>query len=877
MRNETAQPPSEMTQLEMESTSAGKKRYRPLCHRPETRSGRGRNSRHRRLDTKGLAVLVLLMFLGSIRIAAGNPELDVLVFGDEASESAHDLAAETSEVIEGKTGTPARQIMPSEAHDGMGSMSFTMECHREKRTYLTVKVQADAEDVANPALFDGDDLAVSDSIWEWAFIDRLWAPLIYPYGKATGYSAGTHSEWIYYTSRLPRYMTEGKNNVDLRFVLPPGSDRSFLLYRAYTHTEPLFDLPADEDVVGDYDLGTVGDSLDAEKYADTLIGEINSAVRNLQEGEGDHNPVVALGIASAYQHPDWFDAVEQDAILKIVASAIESYAVEQTEVGAEGLWGPREKTRNNMAWHGHGTLAQAYSLLHEAFEESGLLAETLPEHPEEEITRRKAYTDFFDEALAWRCQNRNIRFYNQSAIITEGLVRMSRALTLLNPERAPDRETVDRWIDEAIGLAPVSPLQEGPFHGDDSVARMLHGKSYSRESVPEDFRVNLNRFLVKDGSYHMATEAGILKEKGEYAMNYGAVGLLHTATMAHETGLQRVKDRVVKAVRAREAMSWWVQNADTGRRWAAVDGTFASRRMAHPGDRHHGYQRRQAPLIWQAAPHEVTRRWAELLLEHGHEPLTKNLTQKIRMVEALRALQKEAEEPSEYVVPMDRQRYVWSDVDLGYVTVIDGNTHMKMQIGHINKTLPAISGITKVHYHGTEGDRVMTIDIDRMDFPFAGQTWELPYELRWRGGGVPDVGEWTELPWRDKPLRIMAALAGKELKLAAKPDGEPWPPAMSRRGGVPEYRDYRATYDIPFRDYRTSLGLHYRQVRVGPYLIGMNSTGAEKRGFGPGEEYDMQVPAPALDLTTGEKITAGKVTVPPRTTRVLKLQTENEN
>jgi len=37
------------------------------------------------------------------------------------------------------------------------------------------------------------------------------------------------------------------------------------------------------------------------------------------------------------------------------------------------------------------------------------------------------------------------------------------------------------------------------------------------------------------------------------------------------------------------------------------------------------------------------------------------------------------------------------------------------------------------------------------------------------------------------------------------------------------------------------------------------------------------VPAPALDLTTGEKITDETVTVPPRTTRVLKLQTENEN
>ncbi len=713
---------------------------------------------------------------------------------------------------------------------------------------------------------DGDDRIVSGRLKKvHKRATGAWPAITSPTYQTKHSLKEKHSEWVYYTIRLPKYMTEGKDSVDLRFVTLPESSksppRSQPLYRAYTHTEPLFDLPADE-AAADYDLGRMGDPLDKEKYADLIIERVNSELEDLnskvRKMQGDEefredvlwprhehpkftHPRFIPAIARAYQYPDWFDSVDQEAILEAVKWTLDSYVREQAKTGPKGVWGPRVETSSNAAWWGHGELAQAYSLLHDPFEEAGLLSETLPDHPEGDVTRREAYTDFFDEALAWRSQVRNTGFYNQCALVTNGMVRMSRALELLNPERAPDRETVEHWIDELIGLAPMSPYEERTFHGDDSVLRRIQGKSYSEESIPELWRVHSAKRRLGAGNYYMVTEAGTLRERGRYATLYGSVGLKETAIMAYETGLQRVKDRVVDMVRARDAMTWWVKDAETGRRWPALDGTFSSRDTAHPGGLSAGYVRKHALMIWLSAPHEVTRRWAELLLEHGVTPRPVGRWG-IRTLEALRAFQ-QLEKPSEYVVPMDRERYVWSDKDLGYVTVIDGETHMKMQAG-LGKGR-GVTAAARVHYHGPAGDRVLTIDLDRMDFPFAGEVSSVSGDL--------SLGT-VEVPWREEPIELKSARAGKELKQAAEANGK------------------RSSNEV-----REALGLHYRQLRVGPYLIGMNSTGAEARGFGPGKEYEMEVPVPAVDVRTGEKVAAGTVNVPPRTTTVLKLQSKNEN
>ena len=66
-------------------------------------------------------------------------------------------------------------------------------------------------------------------------------------------------------------------------------------------------------------------------------------------------------------------------------------------------------------------------------------------------------------------------------------------------------------------------------------------------------------------------------------------------------------------------------------------------------------------------------------------------------------------------------------------------------------------------------------------------------------------------------------------------------------------------------------GYHYREARVGPFLIGMNSTGAPERGFGAGQEFEMEVPKGAIDMATGKEVSGGTITVEPRETKVFKV------
>ncbi len=74
----------------------------------------------------GTLLTATILLLGcSTRSPATESALDVVLFGNKDSESAHDLAAKNSRVVEGKDNTPARQIMKSErgiVHRGVPSI-----------------------------------------------------------------------------------------------------------------------------------------------------------------------------------------------------------------------------------------------------------------------------------------------------------------------------------------------------------------------------------------------------------------------------------------------------------------------------------------------------------------------------------------------------------------------------------------------------------------------------------------------------------------------------------------------------------------------------------------------------------------------------------
>src|SRR5205807_2322856 len=67
--------------------------------------------------------------------------LDTLVFGDPASEKAHGLAAECSDVIDGGLGLRARRLLPRQpvSHEG-GTLTFALKVDTSHPNYLTVKL-----------------------------------------------------------------------------------------------------------------------------------------------------------------------------------------------------------------------------------------------------------------------------------------------------------------------------------------------------------------------------------------------------------------------------------------------------------------------------------------------------------------------------------------------------------------------------------------------------------------------------------------------------------------------------------------------------------------------------------------------------------------
>ena len=139
----------------------------------------------------------------------------------------------------------------------------------------------------------------------------------------------------------------------------------------------------------------------------------------------------------------------------------------------------------------------------------------------------------------------------------------------------------------------------------------------------------------------------------------------------------------------------------------------------------------------------------------------------------------------------------------------------------------------------------------RKEFPLHDE-FKRPNDLNAVGGGRG--GTKYYMPWADEVRPLNQALRGEMLPRAGKPPhgNELW--SGSGSGTLSGH--------IYF----------YREAQIGPYLIGMNSTGAEMYGFGRGRDYKMEVPAGgAVDVATGKKVSAGTITIKPQETKVLKV------
>ena len=179
--------------------------------------------------------------------------LDVLVFGDPASETAHKVTANLSDIVPGGLGQNARVLNPASGFWG-GTIAASMACRPKGATYVTIKLWGSdlGEEMGRLQLFvDGKQVGH----YHLGAVDPL---------DIAGHDARSPGRFFLHTLPLPATATAGKSTVNVE-IRSMGSIAGYAqtadtyyqamkaptrgIYSLYTHSDPFFNLALD-DVVG---------------------------------------------------------------------------------------------------------------------------------------------------------------------------------------------------------------------------------------------------------------------------------------------------------------------------------------------------------------------------------------------------------------------------------------------------------------------------------------------------------------------------------------------------------------------------------------------------------------------------------------------------
>ncbi|WP_326731730.1 Tat pathway signal sequence domain protein [Streptomyces phaeochromogenes] len=209
-----------------------------------------------------------------------GPVLDTVVFGNAASETAHSLSSELSDIIAGELGQSARVLNPKQTAEWWGgTTAFTLKVDPQAANYVSVK------------FWGGDYAETADDAWRLQlFLD----------GKPLGWfdqgvvdnidmidvAPRLPGRFFCHTLPLPLSATRGRTSLAIEIrgmgrIWPYGQANNFYypmtkpsrgLYRAYTHTAPHF-TPAANDKFGSVGAPTTRTSTD-----DDMIAKVRARV-----------------------------------------------------------------------------------------------------------------------------------------------------------------------------------------------------------------------------------------------------------------------------------------------------------------------------------------------------------------------------------------------------------------------------------------------------------------------------------------------------------------------------------------------------------------------------------------------------------------------
>jgi hypothetical protein len=473
-------------------------------------------------------IIAFALATGSIPPANAVDYLDVISFGNPASEHSHGLTQFRSEVIHGGLGEQARQLLPLDpiSYNG-GSVRFTLKVDSTLQNYITVKLWGSDRGEERGRLI--------------LYIDGLQVGYRhegdYDVLNQTDKEAIFQGRFLYQTLPLPLMRTQGKTEVTLKIAaLGPmwfyGTDFTSLqhsltqptrgIYRAYSHTVTRFN-PDESEKQGAHTAPVVRPNIDGEKLLEQMKATVNGRLSQLLDetsNSRDNLQGQMVLLAEAYNTP-WTAAYHDDRAISEIIRAGDAFA--------------RAGNLDPADWAGAGPFGEAITRIGQNSHLQKALDETIvvPARLEEEanpdtsagtvqMTRRAAWARILHTSIDGH-RLRGRRFYtNQSMIVDYNIYAANRGLMVLDPSQALAEKQALRYIYEAIGLLPWSGNDTSDG---DSV------KPYGSK-------------------YYLTTRKGLSRELG-YVGTYGETILKFCRDMAELTGDEKVLQQLIKIQTAR--------------------------------------------------------------------------------------------------------------------------------------------------------------------------------------------------------------------------------------------------------------------------------------------------------------------------------------
>ena len=394
--------------------------------------------------------------------ARGSIPMDILRFGSSDSEKTHSLSVDHAEIIKGGLDQEARQLLPLDPPQGIGgSMTFVMKVDPDKPNYFTVKLWGGDDSLPTTEQMGRLYLYVPKDGKDYQVGYRHEGDYM-PLNIATYYTT-TPGRFFYSTTLLPEAMTKGKTELLLKiqstgriFGYGRGDENSggnyqFNLkiptrgiYSAYTHTEAMLAVPADEVQGKNPEVRRI--SRRGSEILDDhgeFTRNVNHAIEGLLDRESlDLGQIETL--AKAYFVPQVQVAYRKSKVLDKVVEAIDAVTVEYNK-------DPENAPKN---WGGkYGPIGWAVALL----------AEDLNKRLDEKVeigpggdpqTRRKAWGDMLFASREYGRLHSLCALTNQTMIASEQVYKANRGLLALGDKRAFPEDRAQGYLKSAAGIEP---------------------------------------------------------------------------------------------------------------------------------------------------------------------------------------------------------------------------------------------------------------------------------------------------------------------------------------------------------------------------------------------------------------------------------------